>query len=161
MSLLFVLWWWYFDGAGAAGEQPVRTHADAVRFHIWSYAHFPLSLGIVVLGVGIERSVTAAAHVALGRLDVTIMTAAAAVIMGSMGCIAATAGSSKTAARGPRDLTFAAAAVSAVAGTLVPTSSPAVLIAALFVVFGSLLCVAENRKALSSGEHRLPTPARP
>jgi len=25
----------------------------------------------------------------------------------------------------------------------------------------ALLCVAENRKALSSGEHRLPTPARP
>lgn len=91
MSLLFALWWWYFDGAGAADERPVRSHRDAVRFHLWSYAHFPLSLGIVVLGVGIERTVTAAAHTRLDRQDLWILTSAAAAVIATMGCLGATA----------------------------------------------------------------------
>ena len=66
MGIAFLIWWWYFDGARAASEQPVRTKREAIRFHVWSYAHFPLSLGIVVSGVGVERIVTAAATLAIG-----------------------------------------------------------------------------------------------
>src|SRR5262245_49276814 len=60
MAVLFLIWWWYFDEI--SGEQPVRTRQEAVRFHIWSYAHLPLYLGIVITGVGIQRAVTAAAR---------------------------------------------------------------------------------------------------
>ena len=56
MAVLFALWWWVFDGALAASERPVRTKRDALRFHIWSYAHFPLYLGVVVTGVGFSES---------------------------------------------------------------------------------------------------------
>jgi Bacterial low temperature requirement A protein (LtrA) len=45
MSISFVVWWWYFDGASGAAEHPVHSKRDAVRFHIWSYAHVPLYLG--------------------------------------------------------------------------------------------------------------------
>ena len=55
MGVLFLIWWWYFDGASAASEQPVRNRREAIRFHIWSYAHFPLYLGIIVAGVGVQR----------------------------------------------------------------------------------------------------------
>jgi low temperature requirement protein LtrA len=146
MSLLFVLWWWYFDGAAATEEQPVRSHADAVRFHIWSYAHFPLSLGIVVLGVGIERSVTAAAHVRLERMEVAIMTAAAAAIVAAMGAIGATAGARKRSPRAAHVVAFAAAPCIAAAGAVVPMSQPVWLIVGLFAVFAGLLTAAESRR---------------
>ena len=45
MALLFLVWWWYFDVAAAASERFVRSHRDALRFHVWSYAHFPFYLG--------------------------------------------------------------------------------------------------------------------
>ncbi len=92
MVLLFAVWWVYFDGIGAVEHQHVRTRRDAVRFHVWSYAHLPLALGIVVLGVGIERTVTAAARASLPRMDVLIMAGAAALIAGALGVIAATSG---------------------------------------------------------------------
>jgi low temperature requirement protein LtrA len=94
MGLLFGVWWVYFDGIGAVEHQHVRTHHDAVRFHIWSYAHLPLALGVVVLGVGIERTVTAAARTTLPHTDVLIMTVAVLVIATALGVIAATSGRS-------------------------------------------------------------------
>jgi low temperature requirement protein LtrA len=92
MGLLFGLWWVYFDGIGAAEHQHVRTHRDAVRFHIWSYAHLPLALGVVVLGAGIERTVTAAARTSLPDTDVLIMTVAGLMIATALAMIRATSG---------------------------------------------------------------------
>jgi low temperature requirement protein LtrA len=92
MALLFGVWWVYFEGIRAVEHQHIRTHRDAVRFHVWSYAHLPLALGVVVLGVGIERTVTAAARTSLPRPDVIIMTAAGLVIAAALGIIAATSG---------------------------------------------------------------------
>jgi len=91
MSLLFVLWWWYFDGAGAADEQPVRSHRDAVRLHLWSYAHFPLYLGIVVLGVGIQRIVTAATRYDVPATERLMLAAAAATVCAALAALAALA----------------------------------------------------------------------
>jgi len=84
MGIAFVLWWWYFDGVSGASEQPVRTRREAIRFHVWSYAHFPLYLGIIVAGVGVERVVTAAARAALATADATILTGAIATVMVAM-----------------------------------------------------------------------------
>jgi len=80
MALMFLLWWWYFDIAGAASERFVRSRSEAMRFHIWSYAHFPLYLGVVVAGVGIQRVVTAAAHSPITGGDAALMLGAAAVV---------------------------------------------------------------------------------
>jgi low temperature requirement protein LtrA len=93
MALLFLLWWWYFDVAEATSERVVRSHDDALRFHVWSYAHFPLYLGLVVAGVGVQRFVTAAARSTLGDEEVVLMTIAAAVAALAMVVIARFSGS--------------------------------------------------------------------
>lgn len=80
MGLLFSICWWYFDGAGGGREQRVRTWGDAIRFHVWSYAHFPLYLGVVVLGVGIQRSVTAASHYTVPIAERLMLATAAATV---------------------------------------------------------------------------------
>ena len=87
MGVLFLIWWWYFDGASAAREQPVRNRREAVRFHIWSYAHFPLYLGIVVAGVGVQRGVTAATRHALSSQESLIFAGAAVLMMLAMSTI--------------------------------------------------------------------------
>lgn len=84
MALLFLLWWWYFDVAAAASERFVRSRQDATRFHIWSYAHFPLYLGVVVAGVGVQRMVTAAARSPLTSEDAVLMAGAIAVVITAM-----------------------------------------------------------------------------
>src|SRR6266545_2866631 len=81
MGIAFLIWWWYFDGATGASEQPVHTKRDALRFHIWSYAHFPLYLGTVVAGVGVQRIVTAASRDTLSTAETTILTSAVATVM--------------------------------------------------------------------------------
>jgi len=89
MAVVFLIWSWYFDGIAAAAEQPVRSRRDALRFHVWSYAHFPLALGIVVTGVGMQRIVTAAARQDLMRTDGVMVTGAAALVMLAMTAIGA------------------------------------------------------------------------
>jgi low temperature requirement protein LtrA len=58
LALVFAFWWWYFDLANGAGERHIKTARDAIRFQIWSHAHFPLYLSIAVLGVGIEHVIS-------------------------------------------------------------------------------------------------------
>ena len=89
MGISFLIWWWYFDGASGASEQPVRTRREAIRFHIWSYAHFPLYLGIVVGGVCVQRIVTAASRATLTTTEATILTGAVTCVMVAMTAIGA------------------------------------------------------------------------
>src|SRR5688572_3117636 len=84
MALLFLIWWWYFDVSGAASERQVRSHRDALRFHVWSYAHFPFYLGLVVAGVGVQRIVSAAARSTIGSGEALLMGSAAAIVVISM-----------------------------------------------------------------------------
>jgi len=90
MAIAFALWWWYFDGATATSEQHIRSHADAVRFQVWSYAHLPLYLGIAIAGAGIERIVHlgSAAHFLRGA-DGVILATSLAVAMLAMTAIGA------------------------------------------------------------------------
>jgi low temperature requirement protein LtrA len=87
MAIAFLIWWWYFDGALGASEQPVRSKREAMRFHVWSYAHFPLYLGIVVAGAGVERIVTAASKHALSGVESLILAGAVATVMAAMTAI--------------------------------------------------------------------------
>jgi low temperature requirement protein LtrA len=57
MTIAFLIWWWYFDGAEGAAERTIRTKQEARAFLLWTYAHLPLYLGIAVAGVGIEHIV--------------------------------------------------------------------------------------------------------
>jgi low temperature requirement protein LtrA len=90
MGISFVIWWWYFDGASGASERRVHSRRDAVRFHVWSYAHFPLYLGIAVAGVGVKRIVTAASRTTMEPGEALIVMSAAALVMVAMTVIGAT-----------------------------------------------------------------------
>jgi low temperature requirement protein LtrA len=100
MALLFLVWWWYFDVAAAASERLVRSRVDALRFHVWSYAHFPFYVGLVVTGVGVQRIVTAAARWSVGGAEAVLMTSAAAVVMVAMAAITATMSHGRSRLRG-------------------------------------------------------------
>lgn len=89
MAILFALWWWYFDGAMAASEQPVRSTRDAWRFHVWSYAHFPLYLGIILVGIGIQRIVTAVSRTVLTAEETMMLVGGGALAMAAMTTIGA------------------------------------------------------------------------
>lgn len=146
MGISFLIWWWYFDGASAASEQPVRTKRDSVRFHIWSYAHFPLSVGIVIAGVGIQRIVTAASRAALTTTEALILTSAVTVVMLSMTAIgAASAGRHRKGSSGvSQNLLLAAATLAS--GFAGHFESPVVLIMTI-----AALCLAQLAVSLPRG----------
>ncbi len=152
MTILFLIWWWYFDGASGASEQPVRTHRDAIRFHVWSYAHFPLALGIVTVGVGIQRMVTAACTTLPGT-DASILAAGAGAVMIAVGAIAwcapeRTAGHQKVAVA---TATAVLAAVTVAAGRLGARQSPVVIVLALSCLCAlQLACSLRHAGALSA-----------
>ncbi len=83
MGVPFLTCWWYFRRA-AGSELRVRNQRDAIRFHVWSYAHLPLSIGIVVVGVGIQRIVTAASHYSVSQPERTILAGAVATVVIAM-----------------------------------------------------------------------------
>jgi low temperature requirement protein LtrA len=90
LSSIFAVWWWYFDRIQATGERFVRSRREALRFHVWSYAHLPFYLAIAVTGVGFEHiiatSTTAPMHAAeLGILGgaIVLLAGALAVIGGA------------------------------------------------------------------------------
>jgi low temperature requirement protein LtrA len=90
MGVLFAIWWWYFDRVRAAGERRVLTRRDAVHLQLWSYAHFPLYLAIIVIGVGIQRLVAAASHEPLPTSDVAMWIFGGTLLAASMATIAST-----------------------------------------------------------------------
>ena len=100
MAIAFGFWWWYFDIAAATSPQPVRSRQDAIRLHVWSYAHLPLYLGIVVAFVGIQLIVSVAPKPALDGYQVAMLSVALAVAILSLTLISATsAGKRDTATR--------------------------------------------------------------
>jgi low temperature requirement protein LtrA len=138
MGISFLIWWWYFDGASGASEQPVRTRREAVWFHVWSYAHFPLYLGIVVAGVGVKRIVTAASRATVATTEAVILTGAIATVMLAMTAIGtASAGRQRSGSSDVIENLLLAAAMLAI-GIFGHIDSPVVLI---IVIAG--LCLAQ------------------
>jgi len=90
LAVLFAIWWWYFDGVRAVSERWVRTRRDAIRLQLWSYAHFPLYLAIVVIGVGIQRLVTVATHEPIPTTDVVMWLLGGALLATALATIAST-----------------------------------------------------------------------
>jgi low temperature requirement protein LtrA len=80
IALVFTTWWSYFDGVDAVAERFVRSSRDAIRFHVWSYAHLPLYLGVAVAGVGVEHIITTVTREPLHRAEVLIFCSALALV---------------------------------------------------------------------------------
>jgi low temperature requirement protein LtrA len=147
MGISFLIWWWYFDGASGASEQPVRTNREAIRFHIWSYAHFPLYLGIVIAGVGVQRIVTAASRATLTTAESTILVGAMTAVMLAMTTIGATsAGRRRPTPFGVMQNVGLAAATLTI-GILGHFESPLVLIVLIVMLYLAQLGVVLNGRS--------------
>jgi low temperature requirement protein LtrA len=144
MGILFLIWWWYFDGAAAASEQPVRNRREAIRFHVWSYAHFPLYLGIIVAGVGVQRSVTAATRHALSPQESLIFAGAASLMMLAMSAIDA-ASAARTADSRRLAAHLAVAGVLAAVGAI-SIASPLAMVSAVFVACAAQLALSPGSR---------------
>jgi low temperature requirement protein LtrA len=62
LTIAYYLWWIYFAGDDARSERVLAGMADPMRrarlaIRGWGYAHYPMLLGIVVLSVGIKKTV--------------------------------------------------------------------------------------------------------
>ena len=90
MGIAFFIWWSYFDRAAATSARSVRTRRDVIRLHIWSYAHLPLYLGLVVAFVGIQLVVSVAPAPALAAWQVGILGGALALALLSLSVVATT-----------------------------------------------------------------------
>jgi low temperature requirement protein LtrA len=90
MAVAFVIWWWYFDRIRATAPRPVRSHRDAVRLHLWTYAHLPLSIGLVVAFAGIQLVVSVIPQPALSAGQNGILASALATVAIAMGAIGMT-----------------------------------------------------------------------
>jgi low temperature requirement protein LtrA len=87
MSMAFAIWWWYFDGTSAVADRHIRSRRDAIRFHVWSYAHLPLYLGIAVVAAGVERIVHDGAAHELQSAEALILGAAIGAVMAALAVI--------------------------------------------------------------------------
>lgn len=90
MALVFGLWWWYFDRAHAAKERHIRSARDFRLFRVWSYAHFPLYLGVATVGIGVERVIGLNRGAILTQREAWLLAAAATTVMVSLALVAAT-----------------------------------------------------------------------
>ena len=91
IGLVFAIWWSYFDGVEGAAERMVRSHKDGVLYHVWSYAHLPLYLGIAVAGVGVEHVIATSTTELLHGAEAWILGSAVATVIVSLTVIGATA----------------------------------------------------------------------
>jgi low temperature requirement protein LtrA len=98
MAAVFAAWWVYFDGVDATAHRMVRSMRDALRFHAWTYAHFPLYLGIAVTGVGFERVIETATEAPLPLDEGIILAASGVMVVLAMTAI----GLSRPSAHSPR-----------------------------------------------------------
>jgi low temperature requirement protein LtrA len=87
IAAIFAIWWAYFDGVDATAHRLIRSMADATRFHVWSYAHLPLYLGIAVFGVGLEHVIETATESPLPQGEALVLGGAAAAVALSLAAI--------------------------------------------------------------------------
>ena len=146
MALVFTIWWWYFDGVEAVGERTIRSTRDAVRFHVWSYAHLPLYLAIAVAGVGVEHVIVTATIAPLHTAEGWIVCAAVAALMAAIIVIDATRhrvrGSSRASISVPAVLTVLALLTGAVSTRVMPSA----VVAALTLLSAGQLAHALRRR---------------
>jgi len=62
LCIAYYLWWFYFAGDDARAEHVLAHTSDPFRrarlaLKGWGYAHYPMLLGIVVLAVGVKKTV--------------------------------------------------------------------------------------------------------
>lgn len=147
MAITFCLWWWYFDGAAGSAARPIRSRRHHVLFHLWSYAHLPLYLGIVLVAVGIKHIVALAPGAHLHASEAWILCAAAALAMLSLIAIAATSETAQQRGLLPQVLLAGMALLLGLPGRQLP---PVILVSTL-----TGLCVAQAALSMRAPNENL------
>jgi low temperature requirement protein LtrA len=95
MGMAFCFWWWYFDGAAGASERHIRSRRQATLSQIWSYAHWPLYIGIALSAVGVKHVVALAPGDHLHPMEAWILCGSVALTMTSVTIIGMTSEASQ------------------------------------------------------------------
>jgi low temperature requirement protein LtrA len=85
----FVVWWLYFDYARAAADRTVRTPRDRRAYEVWTYAHVPLYLGMVLSAVGVEHLITQGTAIHLTTEEACLLGAAVLVVLAALAALVA------------------------------------------------------------------------
>jgi len=89
IAMAFTFWWWYFDGVAGAAERFVQSRRDTRLFHLWTYAHLPLYIGIGIAGIGAEHVVRFAPAGHLDGSEAWMLCGGLATAMAALTTIAA------------------------------------------------------------------------
>jgi low temperature requirement protein LtrA len=84
IAFTFLLWWVYFEYAGAASDRPVRTAHDRRAYEIWTYAHVPLYLGMVLSAVGVEHLIKQGTAIHLTVEEGCLLGGSLAVVLAAL-----------------------------------------------------------------------------
>lgn len=87
VGLVCVVWWGYFEGAGAADHRHVRCDDDRRRLAVWTQAHPPLYLGVAVLGIGAEHAIVAGGWQTLSGEEALLVVLAVALTSLAIGVL--------------------------------------------------------------------------
>jgi len=147
MTIIFAIWWWYFDVIEAAAERFVRSREDGFRFHVWTYAHLPLYLGIAVTGVGVEHLIATAQPLHVD--EAWILCSAMATVMIALTVIGAVS-PGKAVKPQDRAAQVAIAGLALVSATVSHDVKPAVLIGGLALLSIVQLPLATRRGTRTS-----------
>jgi len=133
MGIAFCFWWWYFDGATGAAERPIRSKQESTLFHIWSYMHLPLYMGIAIVAVGIKHIISLAPDTYLHPSEAWILCTATALAMFALATIGATARSAQRSPHLGVDLLqhYLIAGITLLAGAIGSRVPPAFLVLGL------------------------------
>ena len=145
MALVFTIWWWYFDGVEAVGERTIRSTRDAVRFHVWSYAHLPLYLAIAVAGVGVEHVIVTTTIAPLQAAEGWILCAAVAALMAAIIVIDATRHRARGRSRASTSVPAVLTVLALLTGAVSTRVMPSVVVAALTLLSAGQLAHALRR----------------
>lgn len=85
---IFLVWWGYFERARATAHRRIRSRGDVRAFEIWSHAHVPLYLGLVLAAVGVEHIIRTGATTPLHAEELIVLAVAVLGIVLALSLIA-------------------------------------------------------------------------
>jgi low temperature requirement protein LtrA len=87
LSIVFSLWWVYFENIGGSTIRLARNTGHVVAYQAWLYCHLPLMIGIAATGVGVEHIVLSQIGKALPDAQRWLLCGAVALCMLALGIL--------------------------------------------------------------------------
>jgi low temperature requirement protein LtrA len=87
LSILFSLWWLYFDSVGGAPIRALREKGKIGVYSLWLIGHFPLVVAITSVGVGLGYITSKAYGLALSYFEQWLVCGSVAMSLGAQGVL--------------------------------------------------------------------------